>query len=398
MDMVSADFPVTDRACPFDPPDEYVSLQSERPVSRVGLPSGQWAWLMTRHADVRMVLNDPRFSSDMSRPGFPNLYAKPVEPVLKGTFIRMDGEEHAHYRRMLTGHFSVKRVAAMRAFVERVVDECLDRLAAAGPGADLIRRLAYPLPSRVVCGVLGVPHADHDRFGGYLEVLFDATSDREQIDSAKAGLADYLDRLVAEKEREPSDDLIGHLIADQVQPGRLTRQELITISWMLLAAGHETTAHMVGLGTLTLLEHPAQLARAKADPAQMVGAVEELLRHQTVMQLGMTRVAIDDAEVGGTLVRAGEGVIALLALANRDEQVFPDPHRFDIGRGARHHVAFGYGPHQCIGHSLARLELEVAFTRLFERFPDLRLAIPADQVTFRHNAIVYGVQELPVTW
>ncbi|WP_147943987.1 cytochrome P450 [Microbispora sp. CSR-4] len=391
-------FPVTERACPLDPPREYARLRLERPVSQVDLPSGQWAWLLTRHQDVRAVLDDPRFSSDMSRPGFPNLYANPVEPVLKGTFIRMDGEEHAHYRRMLTGEFSVKRVEAMRPAVEAVVDGCLDRIETSGSPAELVRDLALPVPSRVICGMLGVPHEDHGTFGGYLQTLFDAKSDREQIGAAKTGLAAYLDRLVADKEREPGDDLISRLVTEQVLPGRLSRQELITISWMLLAAGHETTAHMIGLGVLTLLEHPDQLAAAKADPKLMACAVEELLRHQTVMQLGMTRVAVADAVVGGQLIRAGEGVIALLAMANRDGEVFPDADRFDIRRGARNHVAFGYGPHQCLGHTLARLELQVAFTRLFERFPGLRLATPVERIPFRYDAIVYGVQELPVPW
>ncbi|WP_077801670.1 cytochrome P450 [Streptomyces sp. JHA26] len=397
-DAVSLDFPLTARTCPFDPPERYAELRATVPVSRVALPSGQTAWLLTRHADVRAVLDDPRFSSDMSRPGFPHLYPKPVEPVLKGTFIRMDGEEHAHYRRMLTGLFSVKRVEAMRPFVEQVVEDCLDRMAAHGAPADLVRELAYPVPSRVICGLLGVPHEDHATFGGYLNTLFDGSSDQEQFAAAKAGLSTYLDALVSKKEKEPEDDLISVLVEQQYKPGRLSRQELVTISWMLLAAGHETTAHMIGLGALTLMEHPDQLARATRGPAAMADAVEELLRHQTVMQLGMTRVAVADAEIGGTLIRAGEGVIALLSLANRDPDVFPDPDTVDVTRGARHHVAFGFGPHQCLGHSLARLELAVVFDRLFRRFPKIRPTTPTADIRFRQDAIVYGVAELPVEW
>ncbi|WP_309061369.1 cytochrome P450 [Streptomyces sp.] len=397
-DAVSLEFPLTARTCPFDPPGRYAELRATAPVSRVALPSGQTAWLLTRHADVRAVLDDPRFSSDMSRPGFPHLYPKPVEPVLKGTFIRMDGEEHAHYRRMLTGLFSVKRIEAMRPFVEQVVEDCLDRMAAHGAPADIVRELAYPVPSRVICGLLGVPHEDHATFGGYLNTLFDGSSDQEQFAAAKAGLSTYLDALISEKEKAPEDDLISVLVEQQYKPGRLSRQELVTISWMLLAAGHETTAHMIGLGALTLMENPDQLAEATRGPAAMADAVEELLRHQTVMQLGMTRVAVADAEIGGTLIRAGEGVIALLSLANRDPDVFPDPDTVDVTRGARHHVAFGFGPHQCLGHSLARLELAVVFDRLFRRFPGIRPTVPVADIRFRYDAIVYGVAELPVEW
>jgi cytochrome P450 len=394
----AATFPVYERSCPFDPPAVYARLRDERPVSRVRLPSGQEAWLLTRHEDVRAALDDSRFCSDMSLPGFPFLHAKPTEPVLKGTFIRMDGEEHARYRRMLTGEFSVARMTALRPTIERMVDGLLDRVEASGPPADLVASLALPLPSMVICRLLGVPYDEHPYFQDRTRTLFDTTSDAQQIAAAKTEIASYLDRLVASKERAPADDLVSRMLVEQVRPGHLDRADLVTISWMLLAAGHETTANMIGIGILMLLERPAQLAEVRSDAALIAGAVEELLRHQTVMQLGMTRVAVEDAWIGGQLIRAGEGVIALLAAANRDEEVFPDANRLDIHRRARSHLAFGYGPHACLGHALARLELQVTFGRLVRRLPGLALAVPVDRLRFRQNMIVYGVWELPVTW
>ncbi|MFI7435543.1 cytochrome P450 [Micromonospora haikouensis] len=392
------DFPQFDRPGPFDPPEAFTELRGRCPVAPAKLPSGQTSWLLTSFEGVRTALSDPRFSSDMSRPGFPNLYAKPVDPVLKGTFIRMDGEDHMFYRRMLIGEFSVKRVEAMRPVVTRITDEALDRLTAAGPGADLVEHVALVVPSRVICHVLGVPHSDHASFADLLQTLFDASSDRDQINAAKQGLVSYLDNLVTDREQHDRDDLLGRLVRGHLVTGELTRQEVLTIAWMLLAAGHETTAHMIGLGTAALLRHPDQLDLLRREPQLLPRAVDELLRYLTVMQLGMTRVAVADAEVDGRTVAAGEGVVALLALANRDPAVFERPDELDIRRDARRHLAFGYGPHQCLGHTLARLELEVVFGRLLERFPALRLADGEADLELRREAIVYGVSRLAVDW
>jgi cytochrome P450 len=391
-------FPQFDRPGPFDPPEAFTELRGRCPVALAKLPSGQTSWLVTSFEGVRTVLSDPRFSSDMSRPGFPNLYAKPVDPVLKGTFIRMDGEDHMFYRRMLIGEFSVKRVQAMRPIVTQITDEALDRLAAAGPGADLVEHVALVVPSRVICHLLGVPHADHGSFADLLQTLFDASSDRDQINSAKQGLVSYLDTLVTAREQHHHDDLLGRLVRDHLVTGDLTRQEVLTIAWMLLAAGHETTAHMIGLGTAALLRHPDQLELLRREPQLLPRAVDELLRYLTVMQLGMTRVAVADVEVDGRTVATGEGVVALLAPANRDPAIFEHPDKLDIRRDARRHLAFGYGPHQCLGHTLARLELEVVFARLLERFPNLREAAGDVELDLRREAIVYGVSRLAVDW
>ncbi|WP_045300282.1 cytochrome P450 [Saccharothrix sp. ST-888] len=388
-----------ERTCPFAPPAEYARWQAEQPVAEVVLPSGQDAWLLTRHQDVRAMLDDPRFSADSAHPGFPRMYRQAVPQVLKGTFLRMDGADHLRYRRMLGKEFTAKGAKEMRPLVERTVDGLLDRMAEQGSPADLVTALAYPVPSTTICGVLGVPYEDRARFEDSTRVMISGRSTPEEVVRAKEEILGYLTGLVAAKEREPGDDLISRLLEEQVATGELDRDEVPVLAWLLLAAGHDTTASMIGLGALLLMEHADQLAALRSDPGLVAGAVEELLRHQTIMQIGMNRVALEDVRIGDRTVRAGEGVVAQLMAANRDPEVFADPDRFDITRSARGHVAFGYGPHQCLGQMLARVELQVTLARLFERFPKLRTVRPVAEIPFRHHMFgLYGVTELMVEW
>ncbi|WP_030994205.1 cytochrome P450 [Streptomyces sp. NRRL F-5630] len=385
--------------CPFDPPPGYRRLQAEDPFAAVTLPSGQRARVVTRHRDVRAVLDDPRFSADSSHPDFPRMFPRPVPQVLKGTFPRLDGAEHLRYRRMLARDFTGRRAEELRSRIERIVDARLNAMEERGGPIDLMEALAYPVPSTVVCELLGVPPEDSPLFESRTRVLINGRSGPEEMARAKDDIIRHLEGVVETKEKQPGDDLISRLLAEQVAPGLLDRAEVAVIAWLLLAAGHHTTATMIGTGTMLLLENPAQLALLRADPALLPGAVEELLRHQTAMQIGMNRIATADVTLGERTVRAGEGVVCQLATANRDPEVFPDPDRFDVTRTARGQLAFGHGPHQCPGQSLARVELQVTLERLFTRLPGLRLAVPAADVPFWHHVFgIHGVKELPVTW
>ncbi|MER6427512.1 cytochrome P450 [Streptomyces sp900105245] len=385
--------------CPFDPPPGYRRLQAEDPFAPATLPSGQRARVVTRHRDVRAVLDDPRFSADSSHPDFPRMFPRPVPQVLKGTFPRLDGAEHLRYRRMLARDFTGRRAEELRPRIEQIVDGRLDLMEAGGGPVDLMEALAYPVPSTVVCELLGVPAEDSPLFESRTRVLINGRSGPEEMMRAKDDILDHLEGVVAAKEKKPGDDLISRLLVEQVAPGLLDRAEVAIIAWLLLAAGHHTTATMIGTGTMLLLENPGQLAALRADPALIPGAVDELLRHQTAMQIGMNRIATADVTLGGETIHAGEGVVCQLATANRDADVFADPDRFDVTRTVRGHLAFGHGPHQCPGQSLARVELQVTLDRLFTRLPELRLAVPAADVPFWHHLFgIHGVKELPVTW
>jgi hypothetical protein len=281
------------------------------------------------------------------------------------------------------------------------VDELIDDMVAQGPPADLVQALALPVPSLVICELLGVPYADHEFFQQRSRVLVSRDSDVQRALAATAELVEYLTELIKAKDRNPTDDLLGRLVVDQVRPGNITIKQAADTALLLLVAGHETTANMIALGTLALLRNPEQLAivRETEDTTVVAGAVEEMLRYLNIVHAGRRRVAVADVEVHGQLIRAGEGVILANDAGNRDPSAFPgDPDQLDLLRDARHHVAFGYGIHQCLGQPLARVELQVVYGTLYRRLPELALAVPFEEIPFKHDMIVYGVHTLPVTW
>ncbi len=383
-------------ACPFSPPPSYQEAAEEGPVVRFTLWDGSPCWMVTRHQEVRAVLGDRRFSADVTRPGFPFLTEGRREIAARSaqSFLRMDDPEHARLRRMLTADFMVKRVEALRPQVQRIVDDTLDRMIEGGAPADLVAQFALPVPSLVICRLLGVPYEDHEFFQDRSRIMLDTTVPAEAVRAAQRDLLGYLGRLAGEKEREPDDGILSRLVAR----GELDADQVAATAFLLLIAGHETTANMTSLSTLALLRDPAQLAALREDPSLIRGAVEELLRFLTIVHTGLPRVALEDVEIGGRTIPAGEGVLCMLSTANRDEGAFPGGDGLDVGRDARRHVAFGFGVHQCLGQPLARLELQIALETLLRRLPGLRLAIPFEQVPFRENMAVYGVHELPVAW
>ncbi|ODU04272.1 MAG: hypothetical protein ABS81_11020 [Pseudonocardia sp. SCN 72-86] len=387
------------RSCPLDPPPALAELRSSEPITRVRLWNGDPAWLATRYADVRALLADHgRLSSDTSRPGFPQTSA--TVAAMRGqqkVFIRQDPPSHDEHRLMLTADFTVKKVRSMRPYLEQLVDGCLDAMEEAGRPVDLVRLLAQPVPANVIVRLLDLP-AEHSEF--FLDRVarwMSLDSSPEESREAGEDALGYFASLIEQRRAEPGDDLVSRLIQDQVATGVFSEAQLQHMLHLLLVGGFDTTANMIALGTIVLLEHSEQFAELRAEPDRIPAAVEELLRYLSVAHHVGFRLAVDEVEIDGVCIRPGEGVIAPIMAANRDPEVFPDPDAFDIHRDARAHVAFGFGVHQCLGQALARVELQVVFGRLLERFPHLALAVPVDELRFK-NSLIYGVEELPVTW
>lgn len=390
------------RSGPFDPPPEYRVLQAEDPVSPLAFPDGSTGWLLTRYEDVRAMLADPRFSS---RRGFSVNPIRELPPEVRavlvpepGQFIGMDPPEHTRYRRLLTGQFTVRRMRSLVPRITEIVDDHLEAMALNEPPVDLVRAFALPVPSLVICELLGVPPEDRTAFQRRSSTLLSLTSEGPEVMRAREGIRAYMLGLVRAKREQPTDDLLSGLVHHEDDDGRLSDEELLNIGNLLLVAGHETTANMLALGTLALLQHPDQLAALASDPALVDRAVEELLRYLSIVQFGLIRIATEDLQLHGRSIRAGDPVVASIAAANRDPAHFPDPDRLDVTREHSPHLAFGHGVHQCLGQQLARVEMTVGFTALLDRFPTLRLAVALDQVRMRDDMVIYGVHELPVTW
>jgi len=292
----------------------------------------------------------------------------------------------------------------MRDQLLEITDELIDAMLAKGGPVDLIQDFALPMPSLAICTILGVPYEDHDVFQRHANAGTDLNISHEERARTQSEAFDYYTALVERKRREPADDMISRLLSDHEGPDGFAPEMIPALVGLLVGAGHETTANMLGLGTVALLVNPDQRDRLREHPELAPTTAEEMLRYWSIVSTDPRRVATEDVEIGGQLVRKGEGVIVSLIAGNRDGRAFGagegecPADQLDIGRSARHHVAFGFGSHQCLGQNLARIEMQVAWPRLFERIPDLRLAVPEDELPFKKNSIVYGLTSLPVEW
>ncbi|WP_034384201.1 cytochrome P450 [Herbidospora cretacea] len=379
----------------FDPHPDLTGLLDQEGLARVPtLYGGPEAWLVTRYDEVRDVLRDPEtFSNALSlNLRFPDLPEPTPEEEVQmraGAMLMMDPPEHTRLRRMLTPEFTMRRIRRLEPRVTEIVHDHLDAMEAKGPPADLVTDFAMPVPSLVICELLGVPYQDRAAFQERTATMMDIACPPERRLSAQREAREYMADLVARHTATPGDDLLGMLIREH----DLEIDELIGIGGLLLIAGHETTANMLGLGTLALLRNPDQLALL---PCDVEGAVEELLRYLSILHAGVAKVATRDVELSGTKIREGDVVVVSLPAANRDPAFAEDPDRLDIGRENRAHVAFGYGAHHCLGAPLARMEMRIAFPALFARFPGLRETGPGAR--FRSHHFVYGLSTLPVAW
>jgi cytochrome P450 len=392
--------PMERDAGPFDPPREITRLREARPVSPMVFPDGHEGWLVTGYEAVRQMMADTRFSSRLDlgvvhvpyeTPGMP--VATEPSPQLPGMFIAMDPPDHGRLRKRLTGAFTVKRMKQLEEHIAEIVERQLDHLAGLTQPVDLVKEFALPVPSLVICELLGVPYEDRDSFQTNSAQFMVRDQTLEEKMGAYIALNTYLAELVTRKRTSPGEDILSDLAGHE----DLTIEELTGAAFLMLIAGHETTANMLSLGTFALLEHPSELASLAADPSLMPGAVEELLRYLSVADI-FFRYATEDLSLGGETIAKGSTVVVSLLAANRDPERFSEPDVLDIRRNARGLLSFGHGVHQCLGQQLARIEMRAGFEGVLRRFPTLRLAVPAGEVRLRTDMNIYGVHELPVTW
>lgn len=392
-----------DRQFRFDPYPTYARLRREAPVSKIKVPGyGGEAWLVTRYEDVARALKDPRLSTDMVRMrtenGGPRWLPRPFR-VLANSMVTTDDPDHARLRNLVHKGFTPSRIEAMTIRVQQIADDLLARLEGRGT-VDLLSEFALVLPMTVISEMLGVPEKERAKFRRFMLHLLDGPP--SGLVRLVTGLSNnirmihYLDRLIALKRAEPDDGLITALVAAEQAGDRLSPDELVGMVFLLLLAGHETTVNLVGNGVLALLDNRDQLERLHADPGLIKTAVEELLRYTNPVEHGVVRHAKEDVEIGGVRIAKSERVVLMLSAANRDEAVFDDGERLDIARDPNRHLAFGLGIHFCLGAPLARMEGAIALNALIQKFPDIQLAIPRDQVRWRPNSLLRGLKELPV--
>ncbi|MEV4314943.1 cytochrome P450 [Actinocrispum sp. NPDC049592] len=379
--------------CPFDPPAELGRIRSESPLVRLTYPDGHVGWLITGHALTRAVLADQRFSSryEIAHYPFPGLteFAE-LPPAPVGDMTGMDAPEHTRYRGLLAGRFTVRRMRRLTDRVEQITAEHLDAMEESGPGLDLVAAYAQPIPAVMICELLGVPYADRDAFQADAATITAPDATVEERTNAYIGLQTYMRELVLAKRAKPTDDMLSDLTTTD-----LTDDELTGLGTFLLGAGLDTTANMIALGAFALLRNPGQVPALIADPGN---AVEELLRYLSIAHTGL-RTALEDVELDGHVIKAGESIAISIHAANRDPHKFADPDTLTLNRNAAGHLAFGHGIHQCLGQQLARVEMTIALPALFTRFPTLRLAVPPEDVPLRPEVQnIYGVERLPVTW
>lgn len=376
-------------SAPNFPPPDYARFRDQPGLARTTLPNGSPVWLVARHEDVRAALTDPRISSNPAHQGFPNpgrTGGVPSQADVPGWFVGLDPPEHNRFRKALIPEFTARRIRQMRPSIQRIVDGRIDAMLAEGNTADLVSAFALPVPSLVITDLLGVPYVDHEFFESKTRTLVTITSTDAERDAAGKEILRYLGRLIAIKRKRPGNDLTTRLL----DVGMITSEELTGVTMLLLIAGHETTANNIALGVVTLLTNPQWIGDDRV--------AEELLRLHSVADIVALRTAVEDVEIGGQMIKAGEGVIPLLAGANHDPASFACPAEFKPDRTERQHVAFGYGIHLCLGHNLVRAEMEIAYRSLFERIPTLELAVPLDELSFKYDRVLFGLHTLPVRW
>jgi cytochrome P450 len=381
--------------CPLAPPAEFANWR-EQPGLRQAMFQGNPIWVVSRYQDIRAALVDPRLSAKTIPESIMPKDADNKVPVM---FARTDDPEHQRLRRMMTTNFTFRRCESMRPHIQETVDHYLGQMIDNGAPADLVLEFALPVPSLVIALLLGVPPEDLEIFQRHTTTGLDQRSTDEQKGQAFGAMYSYIEELVERKEREPGDDLISRLVTEYVATGQLDYATTAMNSVIMMQAGHETTANMISLGTVALLEHPDVFERLGQtdDPAVVANIVEELMRYLTIVHSQVDRVATEDLTIGGQLIRAGDFVMMSLLAGNWDAEFVDNPESFDSGRNTRGHLGFGYGVHQCIGANLARVEMQVAFATLARRLPALKLAVPPEELRFK-EANIYGMKELPVSW
>ena len=388
-----------ERKCPFSAPSEYPEM-IEQDVSQVTLAgSGLRIWTVTNYHTIRQLLTDPRVSASRKHDNFPFYFIAPPEYRTETSFIGYDGRQHSTTRRKAALTFTNRQVQRLRPRIEEIVDEHIDKMLSMTPPIDMHHVFSLPVPMTVICELLGIPHDRHDFFIKHGTALLGGHSSTEERQAAIVEVNAYVDDLIQLKKREPGEDLLSRAMADYEASGEeYTDRDLFNMVRLLMNGGHETTASQISLGTAYLLEHPELIEELRADPSLVAPTVEELVRIATIGDTAVPRVALEDIEIGGQVIRKGDGILCLGLAANRDSEVFPEPDKVIPARGSRKHLGFGHGVHHCIGADLARLELEIVWSKLFDRIPNLALAKPLLDIPRKEGAVIYGLWELPVTW
>jgi len=389
------------RRAAFDPTAELREIRETDGVRTTINAFGMEVFLVTRHEDIKAVLSDHERFSNSRPPGFvipgaPEITEEEQASSRAGNLLGLDPPEHQRLRRMLTPEFTIRRMKRLEPRIVEIVDAQLDAMETAGPPADLVAGFALPIPSLVICELLGVPYDDRDDFQRRSARQLDLSIPiAERLEVIRQGRA-YMGSLVERSRRQPGDDILGMLVREH--GAELTDDELIGVASLLLLAGHETTSNMLGLGTLALLRHPDQLAAVRDDPDAIGPAIEELLRWLSIVHSAIPRITTTDVEIAGVPIPAGQLVFVSLPSGNRDPDFTDSPEVLDIRRGAPGHLAFGHGVHHCLGAPLARMEMRIAFPALLRRFPTLALAEDFAEVAFRSFHFIYGLKSLEVTW
>jgi cytochrome P450 PksS len=381
----------------------YARLRAAEPVCRVTLPTRENAWLITRYDDVALVLKDERFAKDPANAMTPPQLARrpwfrKVFRALNRNILERDAPDHPRLRTLVNKAFTPRLIEPMRPRVAELADSLLDKVQARGR-MDLIRDYALPVPTTIIAAMLGVPAKDRHRFHRWSNALMAAAVSPWGMWNALPNawaLLRYIGKVVKQRRASPAADLISALVRVEEAGDALSQEELVAMVFLLLVAGHETTVNLIGNGTLALLEHPEQMARLRDNPALIEPAVEEFLRYSSPVEIATDRYAREDVTIGGVTIPRGETVLAVLASANRDERQFSNPDSLDISRDPNKHLAFGLGPHFCLGAPLARLEGQIAIATLLRRFPELRSTVPPDRLRWRSGLLLRGVESLPV--
>ncbi|MFC7340643.1 cytochrome P450 family protein [Saccharopolyspora griseoalba] len=397
----TAELPVFDEEFVADLHAKYREIRAETPVQRMVTPQGLPLWAITRYEDARNALTDPRLAKDFRRTGEiidridpEGSVRRPFNSALSEQMLNLDPPDHTRLRKLVVKAFTARRVENLRPRVEQIAADLLDRMSEHDE-VDLLDAFAFPLPIQVICELLGVEEGRRDDFRRWTNALLDA-SEPEVTRRAGLAMADYLVELIAAKRARPADDLLTALIETTEDSDRLSEAELVSMVFLLLVAGHETTVNLIGNGVLALLRNPEQWAALKADPDLVAGAVEETLRFDGPVMHGTLRHTTEPVTVGEVIIPEGEIVWVGLASANHDPDRYADPERFDINRDAQGHLAFGHGIHFCLGAPLARVEGQIALRGLVERFPDLAPAGELDDVRWRFSTLIHGLKTLPV--
>jgi len=388
------------RQCPFTPPAQYDEMMEEK-LQKVTLTgSGLSIWTISDYHTIRQILTDPRISASRKHDNFPFYFIAPPEYRTETSFIGYDPPEHTNTRRKAAVTFTNRQVKRLRPRIEEIVNEHIDKLLSMDPPANFHRIFSLAVPMTVICELLGIPQDEHDFFIKHGTLLLGGHSEPEERQAAIVEVNEYVNNLIAIKEKEPGDDLLSRAMAEYAASGEeYTKRDLFNMIRLLMNGGHETTASMLSLGTAYLIEHPDLKDKLVADPEKHIeGAVEELVRIATIGDTAIPRVALEDIEIEGKTIKKGDGILCLGLAGNRDPEVFPEPDKVIFERGSREHLGFGHGVHHCIGAELARLEMQIVWTTLFQRIPTLRLAKPFDELERKEGAVIYGLWELPVTW